>query len=80
MPEQYKILVVDDEPDIRQLLKIVLEKEGYSVIEAQNGELDEMLSSSERENSPCGIGRTILYFIITYQLANLSLFILLYFR
>ena len=38
MPEQYKILVVDDEPDIRHLLGIVLEKEGYSVIEAENGE------------------------------------------
>ncbi len=38
MPEQYKILVVDDEPDIRGLLKIVLEKEGYEVVEAQNGE------------------------------------------
>ena len=38
MPEQYKILVVDDEPDIRQLLKIVLEKDGYAVIEAENGE------------------------------------------
>ena len=38
MPEQYKILVVDDEPDIRELLKIVLEKDGYSVVEAQNGE------------------------------------------
>ncbi len=38
MPEQYKILVVDDEPDIRGLLKIVLEKEGYAVIEAQNGQ------------------------------------------
>lgn len=38
MPDTYKILVVDDEPDIRQLLKIVLEKDGYAVIEAQNGE------------------------------------------
>lgn len=38
MPDQYKILVVDDEPDIRQLLKIVLEKDGYAVIEAANGE------------------------------------------
>ncbi len=38
MPEQYKILVVDDEPDIRGLLKIVLEKDGYAVIEAENGE------------------------------------------
>ena len=31
------ILVVDDEPDIRVLLKIVLEREGYRVKEAQNG-------------------------------------------
>ena len=38
MSDLNKILVVDDEPDIRQLLKIVLEKEGYSVIEAENGE------------------------------------------
>lgn len=38
MSELYRIMVVDDEPDIRQLLKIVLEKEGYSVIEAENGE------------------------------------------
>ena len=38
MPEQYKILVVDDEPDIRELLKIVLEKDGYTVVEAENGE------------------------------------------
>ncbi len=38
MPETNKILVVDDEPDIRHLLCIVLEKEGYTVIEAENGE------------------------------------------
>ncbi len=38
MSDSYKILVVDDEPDIRQLLKIVLEKEGYMVLEAENGE------------------------------------------
>ena len=38
MAIQYKILVVDDEPDIRQLMKIVLENEGYAVVEAENGE------------------------------------------
>ena len=33
-----KILVVDDEADIRDVLKITLEAEGYEVTEAENGE------------------------------------------
>jgi DNA-binding response OmpR family regulator len=33
-----KILVVDDEPDIRKTLKTILRKEGYTVITAINGE------------------------------------------
>ena len=33
------ILVVDDEPDIITLLKILLEKEGYTVLEASNGQV-----------------------------------------
>jgi diguanylate cyclase (GGDEF)-like protein len=33
-----KILVVDDEADIRDVLRITLEAEGYEVAEAQNGE------------------------------------------
>lgn len=32
-----EILVVDDEPQIRKLLKISLESNGYKVIEATNG-------------------------------------------
>ena len=32
------ILVVDDEQEIRELIKIFLEKEGYNVVLAQNGE------------------------------------------
>ena len=51
MSESYKILVVDDEPDIRQLLKIVLEKDGYAVIEAENGEQAVELVRSESELS-----------------------------
>jgi DNA-binding response OmpR family regulator len=30
-------LVVDDEPSVRQLLRVVLEESGYKVIEAGNG-------------------------------------------
>lgn len=32
------ILVVDDEPDIRQSVKMILEMNGYNVIEAVNGD------------------------------------------
>lgn len=35
----YKILVVDDEEHIRRILKFQLEKEGYAVIVAENGEV-----------------------------------------
>ena len=42
-----RILVVDDEQDIRELLKFYLNKEGYEVIEAANGE--EALTIFENE-------------------------------
>jgi CheY-like chemotaxis protein len=32
-----KVLVVDDEPDMRLLLRMVFEKAGHEVVEAQNG-------------------------------------------
>ncbi len=32
-----KILVVDDESDIRLILSIILKKDGYNIIEASNG-------------------------------------------
>ena len=35
---QAQILVVDDEPDIRQLVQEILEDEGYSVQIAKDGE------------------------------------------
>ncbi len=34
----YRILVVDDEPHIRQILKFTLEKSGYQVFTAEDGE------------------------------------------
>jgi len=36
--EQHRILVVDDEERIRRLLKMYLEKEGYAIVEAEDGE------------------------------------------
>ena len=42
-----KILVVDDEPSIRRTLREILEYEGYSVGESEDGE---QVLSSVREN------------------------------
>ncbi len=41
---QHEILVVDDDPDIRQSIRLVLEKAGYRVREARDGRqaLDEL--------------------------------------
>ena len=33
----YKILIADDEPEIRNLLRLYLENENYHVIEAEIG-------------------------------------------
>ena len=38
MDKQYHILVVDDEERIRRLLRMYLEREGYKITEAENGE------------------------------------------
>ena len=35
---EYKILVVDDEKEIRELLRLYLENSGYSVVEAEDGQ------------------------------------------
>jgi CheY-like chemotaxis protein len=45
-----KILLVDDEPDIRFLTKRMLEKEGHSVTEAENGEM--ALRMLQKEDKP----------------------------
>jgi two-component system KDP operon response regulator KdpE len=34
-----KVLVVDDEPPIRRLLRLGLEAQGYDVVEAPNGKI-----------------------------------------
>lgn len=38
MSETVKLLVVDDEERIRRLLRMYLEREGYEIIEAENGQ------------------------------------------
>ncbi|HKM29034.1 MAG TPA: response regulator transcription factor [Anaerovoracaceae bacterium] len=46
---KYKILIVDDEPDIREVLRILLKSEGYSIIEAENGEQAVQTVSDDKE-------------------------------
>ena len=45
---EYKILIADDEPEIRELLRLYLENEKYVVVEAKDGQ--EALDLSRKEN------------------------------
>ena len=43
-----RVLVVDDEPSVRTVVRLILEKAGYDVLEAENGEAAiEVLNSGE---------------------------------
>lgn len=43
-----KILIVDDDPHIRELIRVILSKEGLSIIEASDGEAALSLLESEK--------------------------------
>ncbi|HUS87281.1 MAG TPA: response regulator transcription factor [Bacteroidales bacterium] len=47
---QFKILLVDDEPDIREFLSYTLHKEGFDVITASDGASGVKLAITERPN------------------------------
>lgn len=50
MEAQSKILIVDDDPDIVESMRIVLENQGYSVISASSAEEGSEKVVSERPN------------------------------
>jgi len=39
MPAPIKVLVIDDEPPIRKLLRMGLSTQGYEILEASNGKI-----------------------------------------
>jgi CheY-like chemotaxis protein len=43
-----KILVIDDEPDLRLLVRLILESDGYEIVEAASGEEGLELIPGER--------------------------------
>ena len=56
-----KVIVIDDEPAIRQILAAFLVKEGYDVLQAQNGqEALECLSKDEIQVAICDIRMPII--------------------
>lgn len=53
MEEAIRILVVDDEPDIRRICRILLETGGYTVLEARR---------ARRRSSRSGSTRSLILF------------------
>ncbi len=52
--KEKRILIVDDEPDIRLFMRIILEKHGYHVLEASNGQSAlELLESQGTDGISC---------------------------
>jgi CheY-like chemotaxis protein len=47
-PGRSRVLIVDDEPITRMLVKLLLERDGFTVFEAQNG--DEAIATAAREH------------------------------
>ena len=47
-----RILVADDDVNIREYLRFILAREGYAVLEAEDGEQASMLLESEMVHLP----------------------------
>ncbi|MBU4343095.1 MAG: response regulator [Candidatus Omnitrophica bacterium] len=47
MADQKKILIIDDEEDLRKMLKIRLEQEGFNIVQANDGDVG--LKTAEQE-------------------------------
>lgn len=48
MPEKKKILFIEDEPDLQRTMSAVLDKAGFSVVKALDGQLGFKLAKKEK--------------------------------
>jgi DNA-binding response OmpR family regulator len=48
LAEQYRVLIIDDDANLRMLLKLLFEHEGYEVLLAPDGEVGVMLAEGGR--------------------------------
>ncbi len=49
-----KILIIDDEQDVREVIKLHLEGEGFNILEAENGE--EAINTLREEDNMVNVG------------------------
>jgi len=61
-----RILVVDDEPDIRRLVCEILEDEGYQVAMAENASAARELKSPKNPTSSCWISGCLILMALPY--------------
>lgn len=48
MEATHRVLIIDDDPALRMLVRVLLEHEGYNVLLAQDGEVGVVLATDER--------------------------------
>jgi len=64
----YRILVADDETEIRQLLRLYIEKDGYEVVEACDGK--EALEKLENDHIDLALLDIMMPFVNGYQIVQ----------
>lgn len=48
MGRKYRVLIIDDDPSTRTLMRVLLEHEGFDVFQAPDGEIGVELATNER--------------------------------
>ena len=48
MGRVYRVLIIDDDPSLRMLVRVLLEHEGFELLQAPDGEIGVALATGER--------------------------------